>query len=274
MPNVFDLDNALVYYVDRILPGTPRGGFADIISVINSSGIDLAFAGSPGDVVYNPSPNNPNLPFTTDSFFGADFTNDTDAVDKQIFTRSTSETASFSLAFTEGIKVGAKTTVVTKIPFIAEGKVELSAEGSFSSTQTETSSQTQTFTFSQEIPVPPRKRVVTTVLLDLLKYTGTVTTKVQVSGRISIAFGSTRVNMDVVDIFRAIKNQPPGNYRKKDDRTTYSFTDGDLALFEVTANELLYTATAALQAKFAGRARTVATQYDLPSGLMENEFTL
>lgn len=275
MPDIFDVNSALVYYVDRILPGTPSGGFADIISVINSSGIGLAFAGSPGDVVYNPSPDDPSLPFTTDSFFGSDFTNSTDAVDKQTFARTFSETASFSLSFTEGIKIGAKTTVTTKIPFVAEGKVELSAEGSFSSTQTDTSSTTQSFTFNQEILVPARKRVVTTVLIDTLRYTGTVTTKVQVSGRVFINFGSTKVNMDVVDIFRAIKDKPPGDYRRKDSRTTYSFTDGDLARFEVTpTNELLYTATAAIQAKFGGRSRVIAKQYDLPSGLMESEFTL
>jgi len=275
MPEIFDLDNAFVYYVDRILPGTPGGGFADIISVINSSGVELAFTGSPDHVLYSPSPEDPSLPVTSQSFFGGDFINDQDLPSKATFKKDYTETASFSLAFTEGVKVGAKTTLTTKIPFLAEGKVELSAEGSFSSTQNDTSSQSQTFTINVEIPIPPRKGILATVRLDSLKYQGTVTTKVQVKGRIFVNFGSTSLHLSVADVFKAIKSQPPGNYSRKDTRTTYTFTDSQLALFEVTpTGEVLFDATAAVEASYAVRASVIAKQHDLASGLLEAELAL
>lgn len=272
MPEIFDLDNAFVYYVDRILPGTPGSGFADIISVINSSRVDLALVGTP---TYSPSPNDPTLPTKPSFFFLGDFCNETDSSDVQAFSETISETASFSFSFTEGLKVGAKTTVTTKIPFVAEGKVELSAEGSFSSTQTDTTTKSQSFTVSQTINVPAHKRVVTTARVDVVQYKGNLTAKVRVNGRISINFGSTSRQLSVADVFKAIKNQPPGNYSKRDQRTTYTFTDSDLARFEITPDgQVSYTATAAVDARFGLRVTTKAKQYEIESGLQEREFTL
>lgn len=275
MASVFDLDNALVYYVDRLLPGTPSR-FADIISVINASGVTLAFAGDPADITYNPpieqALGNSGTPESIDS---ATFTNNTDAQDTKSFKKGGSITAAFSTSTTQGIKIGAQTTLETGIPFLAKGQVTLSAEGSFSSTSNTTTTQTQTFETQDTINIPPRSRVEVSLVVDLLQYTGTVTAKVQVGGRVFINFGSTSLVKEISDIFKAIKERPPGNFSVTDKRATYTFTDRDLALFEVTStNEVLYTATTAVNAKFGSRQRTDVQQFDLGSGRMVREFTL
>lgn len=270
MASILDLNNAFVYYVDRINPGR---SFADIISVINSSGVELRFAGDASDVRYNPPID--SLLGEPKALLKSTFVNKSDAMDQQTFKHSLTETASFSTSFTEGVKIGAETKLKTKIPFIAEGEVTLSAEGSFSSTQNDTSTQSQAFEFNSTINVPPRSRVVATAMIDSLRYVGTLTAKVQVAGRIFINFGSTSLQVDVADVFKAIKSRPPGNYSVTDKRTTYTFTDSDLALFEVTpTNEVLFSTTAAIEAKYGASTRIDVQQYDLSSGKMVREFTL
>jgi hypothetical protein len=269
MDPILDLNNAFVYYVARINPGKP---FADTISVLAADQVNLVFA---GDVTYDPPIDVTRLRGTPELLDSSSFENDTSVQDSQVVRLSGTNTASFSTSFTEGIKIGAETKVTSKIPFLAEGQVTLSAEGSFSSTQNDSSTQSQTFEVVNTINIAPHTRVEASLLISSLQYKGKLSAKVQVAGQLRIAFGDTHFAVDIADVFKAIKSRPPGSFILKDDRTTYTFTDGELALFEVTeTNEVLYRVTAAIDAKFGASQIVKVKEFDITSGRMVKELTL
>lgn len=69
---------------------------------------------------------------------------------------SASETESRNWTNKIGFKVGFKSTIKTGIPFVLEGKVEVSAETSYEHTWGEAISQTTTFTGSVSVKCPPK----------------------------------------------------------------------------------------------------------------------
>jgi hypothetical protein len=69
------------------------------------------------------------------------------------FSKSYADSHTFS--FTEGVKLGAKTTVKASLPYVGEGEVEISAEVSFSAEQSFTYSDTKTWTMSVPVEVMP-----------------------------------------------------------------------------------------------------------------------
>jgi hypothetical protein len=78
-----------------------------------------------------------------------------DVVDRQSLTNTTSRDATlkyskkvdvtdtFTFSFTEGLKAGITTKVLTGIPFIAEGEIQVSVELNFSATQQKTVQKTE-----------------------------------------------------------------------------------------------------------------------------------
>lgn len=62
-----------------------------------------------------------------------------------------------------GVKVGAKTTFETGIPFVAKGEVEVSAEVSNTFTWNGSTTKTQTFSFSTPVSVPPQSSIIALV---------------------------------------------------------------------------------------------------------------
>ena len=113
---------------------------------------------------------------------------------------------------TAGLKVGVKASFKTGIPFISEGKLEVSVEGSYSYTWGETSSKSVTDSWVVPVQVPPKSRVrvqgtVTESVIDV-PYTanilarrsdGTIRTLQNISGVYrGVVVG--RLTVDVVDI--------------------------------------------------------------------------
>lgn len=279
MPAIFDLNDAFVYYVDRILLATaqkaraPRPGISDYLSALDTDQVTLSFA---GDVTYNPDIQVANLQGQPEVLASSSFENSATVTNSSVFRQSHTTTASFSTSFTEGVKIGAQTKLVTKIPFIAQGEVTLSAEGSFSSTQSSSSTDTQTFSVDTTVNVPPDSRIEATLMISSLEYSGVLMANVQVAGRLRINIGGDRQTVQISDLFKAIKSQPPGTFRLTDGTgKTFSFTDSDLARFEVTAaNEVLYAATASINANFGASQTINVKQFDLTSGQMVSESTL
>lgn len=89
------------------------------------------------------------------SLYTVGYDNGSNSQDSVVLKRSESTTATFSWSITEGIKIGAKTTIQAGIPKIVDGKIELSTELSLSSTQTKTESKTQTWEVNTNITIPP-----------------------------------------------------------------------------------------------------------------------
>lgn len=279
MPSVIDLNDVFVYYVANILPKTaqkakaPAPAIHDYLSVLDTEQVDISFA---GDVTYTPDIQVANLQGRPEVLASSSFENSSNVTNSSVFRQSQTNSASFTTSFTEGIKIGAQTKLVTKIPFIAQGEVTLSAEGSFSSTQSNTSTVTQTFAVDTTVNVPPSSRIQASLMISSLDYSGTLTADVQVAGRLRINLNGNRQTVQILDLFNAIKAQPPGNFRLTDGTgKTFSFTDDDLARFQVTAaNEVLYGATAKIDANFGASQTVRVQQFDLTSGQMVSESTL
>jgi hypothetical protein len=72
-------------------------------------------------------------------------------------TQSYNTTSSWSQ--TDGITVGAKTSFQTGIPFIAEGKIEISASETHSWTSGTSETTTQTFTASVPVTCPAKSKI-------------------------------------------------------------------------------------------------------------------
>jgi hypothetical protein len=280
MPAILDLNDAFVYYVARILPvpsrkaasASPRA-ISDYLSVLDTDQVTLSFA---GDITYTPDIEVSNLQGQPEVLASSSFENHSAVMNSSVFRQSKTTTASFSTSFTEGVKIGAQTKLTTSIPFIAKGEITLSAEGSFSSTQSNSSTDSQTFAVDSTVNVPPNSRVQATLMISSLDYTGMLMADVQVGGRLRINLNGDRQTVQISDLFRAIKSQPPGNFRLTDNTgKTFSFTNEDLARFQVTAtNQVLYATTATIDANFGASQTINVKQFDLTTGRMIGESTL
>jgi hypothetical protein len=283
MPAIFDLNDAFVYYVSQILLPSmsaqkasapqPSRTIRDYLGALDTDQVTLSLT---GDVTYTPNIEVANLQGQPEVLAASSFENSASVTNSSVFRQSNTSTASFSTSFTEGVKIGAQTKITTKIPFIASGEVTLSAEGSFSSTQNVSSTDTQTFSVDTTINVPPNSRVEATLMINSLQYEGMLMADVQVGGRLRIEINGDRQTVQIPDLFKAIKSRPPGSFRLTDGTgKTFSFTDSDLARFQVTAaNEVLYTANATIDAKFGASQIVNVKQFDLTTGQMVQESTL
>lgn len=288
MSAILDLNNAFVYYVARILPTVsqktavarktapaPTPGIRNYLKALDTDKVTLAFT---GDVTYNPPILVEQLQGTPEVLATSTFLNSASVTNTSVFRQSSSTTASFSTSFTKGIKIGAETKLQTGIPFLAEGQITLNAEGSFSSTQSRSSTETQTFSVDTTINVPMNSRVEASLMINSLQYAGTLTAQVQAAGRLGIDLGSNNQTVQISDLFRAIKNQPPGpgGFTLTDDAgNKFSLTDDDVALFEVTPdNEVLYEATATIDAKFGASQTVRVREFSLSNGEMVSQSTM
>lgn len=292
MPTIFDLNNAFVYYffviylptvkenrgvptssVSRAKPKTLDDFFK---TFVNTDQVTLKFA---GDVTYNPPIDVASLQGTPDGFAPVTFRNDTSVQNSSVFRESKTTTASFSTSFTEGIKLGAETKLTTGIPFIAKGEVTLSAEAAFSSTQSNSSTDTQTFSIDTTINVPPKSLVKASLLFNSLQYRGSLTAKVKVTGRVRFDFSGIKTTVEIPDLFKAIKKQKLiGNYTHQvsleSGQAFIPFTPKDRDRFTVNKDEVLYAASATINAKFGASQTVDVKEFDLSSKKMVREYTL
>lgn len=89
--------------------------------------------------------------------------NDTAIQQSTEISGSKTKTSSQGWSDTTGIKVNVSTGFKTGIPILAEGKINVSVEGSYSFTQNESFQRSQTFGWRQPVLVPPRSIVEATV---------------------------------------------------------------------------------------------------------------
>lgn len=89
-----------------------------------------------------------------DSLYTTGYDNASSCQDSVVFKRSQATTATFTWSITEGIKIAAKTSIQVGLPKIADGKIELSTELNFASTQAKTESRTQTWEVDMTINIP------------------------------------------------------------------------------------------------------------------------
>ncbi|MCD2441143.1 ETX/MTX2 family pore-forming toxin [Agromyces sp. SYSU K20354] len=115
------------------------------------------------------------------------FSNGTDAQATQTFSDSKSTTSSFKWSLQEGLKIGAKTTFKVGVPFVADGKVEASAELNVGSTQEWTTTVSQNWSYSAQVPVPPHTRVVASVIVTMAEYSPGWRMRLQVSGKTELS---------------------------------------------------------------------------------------
>ncbi len=269
MASTFDLNNVFVYYIWAI---NPAQEFSDMLSVLRTDQITLSF----GDVTYDPPIDLSALQGSPEVLASTSFKNDTDVTDSAQFQQNKSTTASFSVAISEGVKIGAETTVQTQIPFIAKGEVSLSAEASLSSTQNVGSSETQSFSVNTTINVPPRSRVEASLLISSLSYKGKLNVQMVVGGQIRILFGSTRLVVPIADVITAIQANPPGNWTFTDKTgAKFQLSNGDMAMFSVTdTKQVQFAASGDLQAKFGAKQTVDVKQFNLTDGKLVREFTV
>lgn len=97
------------------------------------------------------------------------FLNNANATITDSFTYSSTKTESFTLKFSEGLKVGTKATVKTNLGFIVKGRAEINAEITFSSDQTWSSQVAETFADTITISVPAHSRLSATAILNIEK---------------------------------------------------------------------------------------------------------
>ncbi len=268
MPQIFDLNNALVYYVSDVFPERRKNPLPDYLSVIDSSGIELDLK----DPTYDPDPRrNPTLAFEPDLFLLDEIDNTKGGRDVvRTLSYTVTESSSLSVSFTEGVTIGAETTLTTKIPFIAEGSIKLSAEAAFASTQTQTSEISKTVGATATITASPRTRLMAMLQVNNRPYQGRLTTKVFLSGHILINSGGN-FRKSIFEVFSQIKRKPPGFFALRDDQATYQFTNDDLARFQIdpTTQRVYYEATADVQAKYFVSSKLVVVSVpplSVPSG--------
>nr|WP_294508286.1 ETX/MTX2 family pore-forming toxin [uncultured Rhodopila sp.] len=139
------------------------------------------FDPTPNGVVYDISSDDLGLVLSDFTFSAVDgtkateiigsknFQNDGNATITDSFTYSTTKTESFTLKFTEGLKVGLKAEVKAGFGFIIGAKVTVSGEITFNSEQSWTSQVAETFGDTITITVPPKTRLLASAVLNLEK---------------------------------------------------------------------------------------------------------
>lgn len=100
---------------------------------------------------------------------------DSDIAQNSSITRSRSVTASNSWSHNVGAKIGLTTAISTGIPFIADGKVEVSVEASYGFTWGEGLETSDTFEYTATATVPPHAAVEAEVLVTQTQFDLTYT---------------------------------------------------------------------------------------------------
>lgn len=276
--NVFDLNSAFVYYVNQVDARTKGKNFTNFLDVLNTDQVQLIVTGDP---TYNPALSLQSLQGSHQSLATSSFRNSTTVQDTATFNQSETHTAAFSVAVTEGIKLGAQTKVTAGIPFIVGSEINLSAEATLSSTQTTSSTESQTFSINTQINVPPNSRIDASLVIDALQYAGTLTNNVRVAGSLRVTPPKGQGNafsVTMAQLFIALK-AVKGNisFSKTDSAgNSFSFTTADLNRFTVTTppNQVSYQATSNITANFGASQSVQIKQYDLKSGQMVSQSTL
>jgi hypothetical protein len=104
------------------------------------------------------------------------------------FTFSKSYQDSHTFKFTEGLKVGAKTTISADLPYLVKGEVEISAEASFSAEQSFTYTDTKTWTMSVPVEVLPGTVARVTGYLNMVKQNARFNAKQRVTDGIAMVW--------------------------------------------------------------------------------------
>lgn len=276
--NVFDLNSAFVYYVNQVDARTKGKNFANFLDVLNTDQVQLTVTGDP---TYSPALSLQSLHGSHQSLATSSFSNSTTVQDTATFNQSETHTASFSVAVTEGIKLGAQTKVTAGIPFLVGSEINLSAEATLSSTQTTSSTESQTFSINTQINVPPNSRIEASLVIDELQYTGILTSNVRVAGSLRVTPPKGQGNaftVTMAQLFIALK-AVTGNitFSKKDSAgNSFSFTTADLNRFTVTTppNQVAYKSTSNITANFGASQNVQIKQFDLKSGRMVSQSTL
>lgn len=98
--------------------------------------------------------------------------------------QSVSETSGWSDSL--GVKVGVKTTFKTGLPFVAEGKVEVSTELSNTFTWSGSTTNTKTWAFNTPLSVPPQATMVAIVAATI----STITVPYTLNGTLTLKSGT------------------------------------------------------------------------------------
>ncbi|HEX3531011.1 MAG TPA: ETX/MTX2 family pore-forming toxin [Thermoanaerobaculia bacterium] len=270
--NVFDLNNAFVYYL-AVIKKTTVDNF---LSVLHTDGVQLEDAGVPP--IYAPALAANNFQSSLEVLASSNFENGSTAEDEFKVILSKDTKAEFSVSATEGIKLGAKATLMTSIPFLFKSEVELSAEANFSSTQTTSSSTTQTFGINDTIKIPPRSRIKASLAIKSLTYTGTLTAKVRVAGQLRSTAPGANFTITMSKLFREINANPPAKDFVLTDKAghRFSFTKDDVARFTLPINppRVFYTATANISANFGASQTVKIDQFKLGSDRLVKTISL
>lgn len=247
-----NLNNFFVYYLSAIR-GVPN---RDFLQLLKTDQVQFTQIGQP---IYNP-PLKPNRLQSQGNLTLAstDFDNNSSVEDVVTFNQSQSHAATFTVAVTRGITLGAETKVSVGIPFLAADEVTLSAMATLSSTQTIESSDTQTFSTTTQINVPGNSRVRASQTINLLRYTGTVTSDVAVSGLLGFndvpADGPASLQQPISlgIIFGAVKTQTGTiNFSLTDTAgSTFRLTTADVNSIRLASNGAIFTTTANITANF------------------------
>lgn len=108
------------------------------------------------------------------------------------FTYTLTRQDSQTFKFTEGLKIGAKASFKAGLPVLAEGKVEVSGEISFSAEQTLATTTTTTWQFAEKVTVKPLTAVQATGFLRFAEMDMPFTCNVSVnSGKVLVWFQTT-----------------------------------------------------------------------------------
>jgi len=84
---------------------------------------------------------------------------------KGIVHKTKSVTSTFAWSVTESLKVGAEVSIDVGVPEVVSGNLKLTTELNLASTQGKSTTTTDTFKVSQEIVIPPKKRVQATITI-------------------------------------------------------------------------------------------------------------
>jgi|ERR1700733_10107326 hypothetical protein len=154
-----------------------RGGYGDGVFRADRSKVRFEFIEIQYGVLrpFNVKPN---------SVQRSTFRNGGSMANKETFSVNKKTTNTFTYTFKES--TGIKTTTKANIPLFGSGKVEVSLN--FESTQAQTNSTEQSWVYATDINVAPRKRVVTSFVVNEEQYSVPFTAKVRARGHVYVEY--------------------------------------------------------------------------------------
>jgi hypothetical protein len=170
------------------------------------------------------------LPLTTTPGLLADaeYTNDTDAQGIETFANTKSTTAVQQFSVTNGYTIGVGVEIHVGLPVIG-GSVRGQYDVSCSKTEMQSISETESWTWSATIPVPPRSRVVASVILQRASYNPRFSARVRVRGKVTWSYSRPRTEYSAVwDIGSLLAHFPYPGVTVIDDSTIEIAIDGQL----------------------------------------------